>query len=289
MTVPGPSSPHRRLLIILATLLLLAGAALAVDLIRRAPANDRDWVADHARPAGVSVRGRQVHIEDLRDFRHAADGSFEPAYRTAVYDADDVRSVWLVLAPFARRWRGLAHTFVSFELTGERFVAVSVEARRERGEDYSLLGGLLRRFEVTYVVGTEEDLVGLRALRGDTLYLYPTAATPEQGSELLLDMMGRAGALEASPEFYNTLSNNCTTNLRDHVNALFQGALPWGWGVLLPGYSDGLALEAGLLDTDLPLEDARVRFRVDEKARAALDRGADLSLAMRRGLRAADR
>ena len=83
----------------------------------------------------------------------------------------------------------------------------SVEARRERGEDYSLWAGLTRRFEVTYVVGTESDLLGVRALRGDILYLYPSKASPDQAREMLTDMLRRAQALEAEPEFYNTVAN----------------------------------------------------------------------------------
>lgn len=41
--------------------------------------------------------------------------------------------------------------------------------------------------------------------------------------------------------------------------ALFPETLPWGWGVLLPGYSDALALEHGMLATDLAVEEARAR------------------------------
>jgi hypothetical protein len=36
--------------------------------------------------------------------------------------------------------------------------------------------------------------------------------------------------------------------------------------VLVPGYSDGLARELGLIDTDLPLDSARTRFRVNDRA-----------------------
>jgi hypothetical protein len=95
--------------------------------------------------------------------------------------------------PFARRFRGLAHGFVSFEFAGGRFVSVSVEARREKGERYGLLGGLLRRFEVLYVVGTEEHLLGQRAPRGNTLFAYPSTARPEQAGRMLLDVMERPG------------------------------------------------------------------------------------------------
>ena len=38
----------------------------------------------------------------------------------------------------------MAHTFLSFEFAGPRFVAISVEARKERGERYGPVKGLLR-------------------------------------------------------------------------------------------------------------------------------------------------
>ena len=159
---------------------------------------------------------------------------------------------------------------------------MSVEARREADERYSLLGGLLQGFELAYVIGTEEDLIGLRALRGDRIYLYPTVASPDQARALFVDMLERARATQDHPEFYNTLWNNCTTNLRDHVNRVTGADLPWGWGVLLPGYSDRLALDHGVLDTDLDLAAARRRYRADERASAALaDAGEDFSRRIR--------
>lgn len=264
--------------------LLLGATALVVFVARRAPRTDRDWAADQAVPARITFGDGRVDIENVRDFRHRPDGGYTEGYRNVDYELDDVRRVWFVLAPFAKRWRGLAHGFVSFELTGDRYVAVSVEARREVGEEYSLLGGLLRRFEVTYVVATEEDVIGLRAERGDTLFLYPSRATPEQARAMFVDMLRRAEHLRTEPEFYNTILNNCMTALRDHVNRLEGVSLPYGWGVLLPGYADRLALENGLLDTDLPIEEARRRFRVDERARAALaaeGEGGSFSLAIR--------
>jgi hypothetical protein len=241
----------------------------------RQPLSGRDWAADHAVQPRIAFDGTTARVDSLRDFRHGPGGTFTPAYRTESFDLADVRAVWFALAPFSNRWDALAHTFVSFELDDGRFLAVSVEARRERDEAYSLLGGLTRRFEVTYVVGTEDDLLGMRALRGDTLYLYPSRATPQQARAMLSDMLQRAESLRAEPEFYNTLLNNCATNLREHVNRVATEPLPFGWAVLLPGYSDELALERGLLDTDLPLAEARRRYRVDELARASLAEGAD--------------
>lgn len=261
----------------------LVAALLFVALIAlRRPRADRAWAADQAEAVGIEVGPDTVRVRGLRDFRWEADGAAHPAYRDEDFALGEIRGVWFVLAPFANRYRGLAHSFVSFEFEGDRFVAVSVEARRERGERYSLLGGLMRAFEIVYVVGTEEDLLGARAARGDTLFLYPSVATAQQARAIFVDMMERALRTQGRPEFYHTFFNNCVTNLRTHVNRATGADLPWGWGIVLPGFSDALALERGLLDTDLSLEAARQRFRVDGRVREALAAGgADFSRRIR--------
>lgn len=239
----------------------------------RGPSNERDWAPDHERLAAIAFEGDSMVVTDLRDFDHGPDGTATPRYRTEAFPLDSLERVWFALAPFADRYRGLAHTFVSFEFAHERFLAVSVEARRERDESYGIVGGMLRAFEVIYVVGTERDLIGQRARRGDELYLYPSVATPEQSRAILVDMLTRADGLRADPEMYHTLLNNCTTKIRDHVNRVTAADLPWGWGILLPGFSDELALDEGLLATDLPIDEARRAFRADERARAELEGG----------------
>lgn len=269
---------------VVAVILVVGSVAWMATAGRRAPRSDRIWAVDHSRPVRADVGAEEVVLHDVRDFEWRSPTEFEERYRTERVALDDVRAVWFVLAPFAERWRGLAHSFVSFELTGDRFLAVSVEARREEAEAYSLARGLWRGFETTYVVGTEHDLVGLRALRGDTLFVYPSRATPEQARSMFVDMMGRAEALRSSPEFYHTILNNCNTNLRTHVNRVASEPLPWGWGILLPGYSDALALDHGLLDTDLDIEAARARFRVDDRARAALGSGDGFGRAIRQDM-----
>ncbi len=250
---------------------VLVGLSWFFTAGRRIPLSERDWATDHARVIRAETFEDRVRIHDLRDFDWSAPEAEQEGYQTADFPLEDVRRVWFVLAPFAERWRGLAHSFMSFEFTDDRFLAVSVEARRESGEDYSLLRGIWRGFETTYVVGTERDLIGQRAIRGDTLFLYPSIATAEQARVLFVDMMRRAETLGEHPEWYNTFLNNCTTNLRDHVNRIASDPLPWGWGILMPGYSDALALGHGLLDTDLEIEAARERFRVDALAREALN------------------
>ena len=83
---------------------------------------------------------------------------------------------------------------------------------------------------------------------------------------MLVEMLERANALADAPEFYNTLYSTCTTNIVRHVNTISPRRVPFSYKVLLPGYSDELAFDLGLIDTDLPLEQARRRFHINERA-----------------------
>ena len=65
---------------------------------------------------------------------------------------------------------------------------------------------------------------------------------------MFVDVMRRVNKLVREPEFYNTLTNNCTTNVRNHVNHLIPNDVPYDYRVLLPGYSDELAYDLGLLE-----------------------------------------
>ena len=126
--------------------------------------------------------------------------------------------------------------------------------------------------------------VNLSALRSnyreDEVYLYPTKATPEQARALFRDVFQRVNKLQDEPEFYHTLTNNCTSNLAQHVNNLSPSLVPVGVRLLLAGRADRLAYDLGLLDTSLPFEVARQQARVTEVARANGDR-ADFSRQIR--------
>jgi len=255
--------------------LLLAMASFltaAAWWIFQRPSLSRSWVPEQARLPGVTVHDDRVEVRAVRDFRFDRAGRVTPAYSERVYPLDRVERVWFVVTPFGSKWRGPAHTFVTFGLSDGQFVSVSVEARRERGEKYSIWRGLIRQFELTYVIADERDAIGLRAIAwGDPVYMYPIRASPEKVRAAFLQMMRRAESLEREPAFYNTLTDNCTTNLLDVANAVGERRIPYGPRILMSGYADAVAHEYGLIDTDLPLAAARERFRIDQKARAAAD------------------
>jgi hypothetical protein len=117
-----------------------------------------------------------------------------------------------------------------------------------------------------YVIGDERDLVRLRVARADDVYLYPIRTTPAKARALFVRMLEQANTLRDHPQFYNTLTNNCTTHILEHANSIASVKIPYGREVLLPGYADELAGRLGLLDTDLPIEQARRRFHINDRA-----------------------
>lgn len=261
-------SRRTRSLVLLSLALPLA--ALALFVAGRKPSHERRWVAGQEVLPGVTFRDSLVHVRNARSFTYRSAEDFTRAYAHRTYDLRRVERVWFVLAPFSRDWRGPAHTFLSFGFSDGQYVSISVEARREVGEEYSILKGMARQYELMYVVGDERDLIGLRALVwDDPVYLYPMRATPRQARELFVHMLRRAREVEERPEFYNTLTSNCTSNIVDAVNRFATRKIPNRVEILVPGYSDRLAHRRGLIDTGLPLEEARERFRINERARAA--------------------
>ncbi len=275
----------RTLGMVAAAAIVLLALAWAVLALPQRPSATRDWDGDHARLARATFEGDSVvTVRDVRDFAYTSSTAYTAGYRTERLALDSIESAWFILTPFSSTWRGPAHAFVSFGFRGGQYVSISVEARRERGETYGLVPGVLRRFELAYIVGTERDLIGRRALfDGDDVFLYPIASPKGRVRQMFVEMLQRANAVQDRPEFYNTLTNNCTSNLVDHVNRMIPGRIPSSLQTVLPGYADELALSLGLIDARGTLDDVRARFRINDRARASS--GAhDFSLAIRRGM-----
>lgn len=265
---------------LLAVLLFIAIAG-SVAWVSVRPGNDRTWIPEQSRLPTAEFDGAIVAIDNVRNFDWTGDGTPVERWERRTYDLDAIESVWFVLTPFATDWRGPAHAFLSFGFADSQYVAISIEARREVGETYSILKGMLKRFEITYVVGDERDLIGVRTERQlDEVYVYPIRADREAVRRLFTGMLERANELAAGPEFYGSLRNNCTTAILAHVNGIGDTRISYGWRVLVPGYSDGLAFELGLIDTDLPLDSARTRFRVNDRAVEHIE-GEDFSTRIR--------
>jgi hypothetical protein len=254
---------------VLALVVLAGGASVGLAWQRATPSHDRAWQDGQERIPVVRLVEDSVRIDNLRDSRHLADGTSETRWTGASYRISQVERIWFVLSPFNPRLRALAHPFLSFEMSDGRFVAVSVEARREEGRAYSALRGLLPSYETIIVFGTEEDLLSLRAVAwDDPLYLFPIRVEPEQARAMFTALLHRAQEIERQPEFYHTLTNNCTTNLIRPINEMVEIPVRWRVGIM-PGYSFDEAYDRGWIDTELPRDRARAVHHVNDRVRRA--------------------
>lgn len=245
------------------------------------PSNDRDWNLDLAVLPYADIEGDEAIVRNIRHCVYESDSDYVVNYYDKKFDLRKARSVDFIIVPF-KGTPSLAHTMLSFGFTDGEHVVLSAEARLEKGEKYSPILGELRQYELMYVLADERDAILRRTKHRDSeVYVYRTIASPEQSRELFLDVLQRVNELAEVPEFYDTLSNNCTTNIVRHLNRLKPGRVPYDVRALLPGFSDGLAYELGLLDTSLPFQEARRRARVTELANQAAD-SPDFSTLIRR-------
>jgi hypothetical protein len=241
----------------------------------RQPSLDRRWTVDNARIPEAQFDGRVATVRNVRDFDWRTNTEFTERWDTRQYDLERLESVWFMVVPFGD-FRGPAHTFLSFGFAdstrGTQYVAISVELRKEIGETYHPVRGLFREYELAYVVGDERDLVRVRSnVRRDSVYLYRVQTTPEQGRTLFRAMLERADRQRTAPEFYNTLTNSCTSNIVDHVNAIAPHSVPFSYKLLLPAFADELAYDLGLLDTSKPFAELKRNAYINDVAMAAAD------------------
>lgn len=236
------------------------------------PSNQRLWQTDVSRLPYAEIRGNQITIHNIRNFSYRTETDYTPAWYTKTFDLNKLDSVDL----YAIYWMGpaIAHMIVSFGFGGQDFVAVSIEARKERGEGYSAIKGFFRQYELIYIVADERDVIRLRTnYRKDPpedVHLFRLKQSPELVRKFFLDYFGTINALRDNPEFYNTLTTNCTNQIWLHARVNPQ-RVPFSWQGLLSGYAPEYLYRQGRLDTALPFDALMEHSRINEIAQAADD------------------
>lgn len=252
-------------------------------LVTLSPSHEGEWSPLQIRLPQIETEknhaGTFYHISNLRDFRYHSDGSVrQEKYLNETYALADLQQVWFGISHFGNY--GLAHTFLSFEFADENFLVASVEARLHTGQAYNPVAGLLRQYNKMVVLGTEADLIGLRAdIRQERVLLYPLQLTPAQQHFLFTALVEDARAIAQQPAFYNTLLDNCTTNLLKHYPDYHFYTSLLDYRLLLPGFSDAVAYEQAWLDNSLTLEELRLAAVIAKEDLVA----EDFSRRIRRG------
>ena len=216
----------------------------------------------------VTFNGKEsVVVQNYRNFRYEFDGSHEENYETRTVPVSELEFAEFVVIPFASQ-PSLAHTMMTFGTRDGRHTVVSIEARRRLNQKYGVVKGMFGAFPLMYVIADERDAIGQRTeIRGDEVYLYRIKATPEHVREFFLCVMKRVDKLSRQPETYNTVTNNCLTNIRTHMNRIWPNTVPWNWRILINAHSGFLAYKLGLLDTDESFALTQQKANITAKAK----------------------
>lgn len=247
------------------------------------PMEDRVWQPDVAQRAWAETSGDEITLHNVRNCEYRTETDYTPRWETRVVHPSKLAGVDLAITYWGSPW--IAHPIASFQFSDALPLAFSIETRKVVGQSYSALRGFYRQYELIYIPADERDVIRLRTnYRNEDVYLYHVRMSPEHARQVFLEYLQHLNQLHAKAEFYNAVTDNCTTNIRAANIAAAHGKVPpWNWRVLLNGKMDELLYARRFIDDSLPLAELKAHSHINARAQAAND-APDFSERIRTGL-----
>jgi hypothetical protein len=258
--------------------------AILIWFILIEPSNDRVWSSEMAQLLSYTREGDTITVKNVRNFNWTGAATARERWETRRYRLTQLKSVDVL----SLYWKGprVAHTYFSFVWQNGEALSLSVEIRKETDESYSPVAGFFKAYELSILAGDERDFYGWRVhFPKEDIQLFRTRASTAQAGTLLIALLDAANERAAKPVFYNTLTENCTTEVWMLTGAMGLGA-PFDWRLFASGYLPEFLYDLKLLDSSRRIEDLRAAGHIMPRVRAALDRdltGAAFSNAIREG------
>ena len=252
-------------------ILPFAGFALvAIWWLTMKPSNEHNWKPNHVKTANADVDGGQVTIHNIRDCDYRTEQDYTCQWDVRSYNLANLRGVDLFITWWGSPW--IAHPITSFDFGDQGHVAISIETREMVGQTYSAIRGFFHQYALAYTVSDERDVVRLRTnyRKDEEVYLFRTTASPTLARRILLDYLERVNGLHQHPEWYNALTNNCTTNIAVSAAEATDIRMRLDWRILLNGKMDEMLYEHNRLVTDgLPYSAFKDQAHINAAAKAA--------------------
>ncbi|MBB6486110.1 DUF4105 domain-containing protein [Rhizobium lusitanum] len=230
------------------------------------PPHDVTFEPEDAQQVTGKIEGDRLVLTGVRNFDWRSKTDHTEKWETRSYDLSKLRSVDL----FMSYWAGptMAHTMMSFGFEDGEQIAWSIEVRYPVGGSYSPIADAFKTDTLIVIAADERDVIGLRInVRGEDVYLYRLKVPPEDIRAILVGYVNDANALAAEPQFYNSITTNCTTAIV-RILRLVGANVPNDWRLLVNGYLPGYLYDQQRVDTRLPLAELRERSRINERAKA---------------------
>jgi len=221
-------------------------AVVLVWWVSISPSNDRNWQHDVARLPTAVIESDRIAIKNVRNAYPS------PAAVAEHWETGRTTSAGSKASTSSSRTGGpryIAHTIASWAFSDGKHVAVSIETRKERGEQ---------------------------------VFLCRLRVSPELARALFLDYLAEINRLVTRPQWYNAVTHNCTTMIRRHAREVAPRN-PFDWRILANGHVDELAYERRMVNTSLPFAELRRRSDITARARTAGGRPESAAL-VREGL-----
>ncbi len=267
----------KKLLFRTTLILFLLCFVFILHILFKQPTHDKTWTDDARVLPDITFGTSTIQIENLRDWRYEEGRVISKDFYTESFDTEKITSAYFLLNPFGK-WEGVGHTFFLFEFKDGKTVSISIEARREEGIEYSAIRGLFNTYEMWYTWGSAVDLFSRRALyHNEDLYMYPLLISEDTAKRLFIDLAKQTEKLETRPEFYNTVTSNCTNVLADSANRVNKGSIPWTFARIFTGYSDNKLYDLKLIPNTKSFEEEFQNARIDLEIKNIFDSGKKIS------------
>jgi hypothetical protein len=254
-------------------LVLFAGfVVVALWWFSLKPVNNRNWQPDNAQTASADIDGDHITIHNFRNCSYVTELDYTCRWETRSFDLANLTGADIFIT-----WWGptlIAHPITSFDFGAQGHVPISIETRDVVGQSYSAVRGFFRQYELAYIVSDERDVVRLRTnyRKDEEVYIFRTTVRPEFARKIFLAYLQRVKELHTNPEWYNALTNNCTTNIDVSASEARDRKTVWDWRVLLNGKMDEMMYEHGTLVTGgLSLPALKAQAHINDAAKAADD------------------
>lgn len=231
----------------------------------KAPQRTRPWYPKHGVQSDATHAGSGWVVERLRNFVYKRDGVGDEVWlsNVPVFPERVVRA-WYLLEPFTD-WSIVAHPYIIFEYDSGA-VCFTIEGKRVIGDAFSGWKGLTNEYELGYIWISELDCLTMPLTHSaQALYLTPLELSAQEAGALCTEFLRDTHALFEKPEFYNTLTRNCTGLFAKTLRRVGRNA-PWDLSWYFPGYSDSYLQRIGLINRGVELRSSRYDLvaRADE-------------------------
>lgn len=211
------------------------------------PQQHRAWNPEVAHMLSYEREGNLIRLHNVRNFTWSSAENYQVDWQQRDINLDHITGVNILTS----YWMGpqIAHTLVSFDFSDQEPLTFSIEIRKEQHENFSAIGGFFRQYELSLIAANEKDILFNRShIRGEQLYLFPVKMTADMRKDLFLEYLKHADQLATQPQWYNTLSSNCTTLVFDMIQAVSKQQLPLDYRLIASGYLPNYLYDLKVLD-----------------------------------------